>query len=194
MKALQLRKIDKLYFGHEDIARALNISLSSAKVTAYRYVKAGVLIRIKRNIYVLQERWASLSIEQKYTIANLIQVPSYISLMSALDFYEITTQMQQNFVESIALKRTKEVEIANTFFNYIKIKPNLYSGFVRMRGFFIAEPEKALLDALYLMSLGRYRLDIASIDFDKLDKGKIDQFAKLFPSGTQKLLLSYDCS
>ena len=142
----------------------------------------------------MQENWASMPLDQKFGLANLIQVPSYISLLTVLEYYEITTQMQQSFVESIAIKRTKEVEIAGTMFTYKKIASNLYSGFVRMRGFFIAEPEKALLDALYLMSFGRYRLDIAAIDLGKLNREKLGHFVELFPPGTKKLLMRCDNS
>ncbi|NOY79350.1 MAG: hypothetical protein GXO76_15970 [Calditrichaeota bacterium] len=194
MKILQLRTIPKLYFGYEDIARALKISPASARVAATRYVKGRLLIRIKRNLYVLPENWANMPQEQKFVLANLIQVPSYISLLTALDYYQISTQMQQDFIESIAIKRSQQVEIQETFFRYVKIKRNLYFGFVRMRGFFIAEPEKALLDALYLMSNGRYRLDMAAIDFDKLDRQKLDQFVKSFPPKTKELLRHYDPS
>lgn len=189
MKALALRRINKPYFGHEDIARILNISPQSARVSATRYVKAGTLVRIKRNIYVLQEAWAALGIEQKFAIANLIQTPSYVSLTTALEFFQITTQMQHNYVESIALRRTREVAVGGTTFTYRKIAPGLYGGFVKRQGFFIAEPEKALLDALYLMSLGRYRLDVSAIDFSKLRKEKLDQWLESFPSATGNLLV-----
>jgi len=184
MKILQLRNIEKLYFGHEDIARALGITLQSAKVSANRYVRQGLLIRLKRNIYVLKDKWIRLDREQVFPLANIIQVPSYISLMTALDYYEITTQVQRDFIESVAVKRTKEVEIGQRFFNYTKINTDLYSGFSRTRGFFIATPEKAFLDALYLMSLGRYRFDIPSIDFSKLNLKKIEYLARLFPLNT----------
>ncbi|MBW2049604.1 MAG: hypothetical protein JRJ09_13910 [Deltaproteobacteria bacterium] len=188
MKILQLRNIEKLYFGHEDIARALGITLQSAKVSANRYVRQGLLIRLKRNIYVLKDKWIRLDREQVFPLANIIQVPSYISLMTALDYYEITTQVQRDFIESVAVKRTKEVEIGQRFFNYTKINTDLYSGFSRTRGFFIATPEKAFLDALYLMSLGRYRFDIPSIDFSKLNLKKIEYLARLFPLKTKRLL------
>lgn len=194
MKVLQLRSIPKIYFGYEDIARALKITPASARVAATRYVKGGLLIRIKRNLYVLPENWANMPQEQKFVLANLIQVPSYISLLTALDYYQISTQMQQDFIESIAIKRSQQVEIQETFFRYVKIKRSLYFGFVRMQGFFIAQPEKALLDALYLMSNGRYRLDIAAIDFDKLDRQRLDQFVKSFPPKTKELLRRYDPS
>ena len=168
MRHFQLRDINKIYFGYEDIARTLGISLESAKITAHRYVKQGMIIRMKRNIYVLKERWESFDREQKFLIANLFQVPSYISLMTALDYYEITTQMQRDFIESIVIKRTVTKAIEQTIFNYTKISPKLYGGFFKKEGFFIAEPEKAFLDAVYLMSFGRYNLDIPSIDFSKL--------------------------
>ena len=188
MKFLQLQNIEKLYFGHEDIARVLGITLQSAKVTANRYIKYGLLVRLKRNIYVLKEKWTSIDREQEFLLANIIQVPSYISLMTALDYYEITTQVQQDFIESVAVKRTKGVEIDQKYFNFTKINTDLYSGFSRTRGFFIAAPEKAFLDAVYLMSFGRYSFDIPSIDFSKLNLEKIGYMGRLFPLKTQGYL------
>ncbi len=51
MKPNELYQIQKLYFGHEELARALGITRDSARVTACRYVKKGLLIRIRRNLY-----------------------------------------------------------------------------------------------------------------------------------------------
>jgi predicted transcriptional regulator of viral defense system len=192
MRYFQLREIKKLYFGYEDIARTLGISLNSAKITAHRYVKQGMTIRVKRNIYVLKERWVSFDREQKFIIANIYQVPSYISLMTALDYYEITTQMQRDFIESIVLKRTARKEIEETVLNYTKISTDIYGGFFKKQGFFIAEPEKAFLDAVYLMSFGRYNLDMSSIDFSKLDVKKIERMAKSLPLKTRNFLTKHE--
>ena len=188
MKFVELSKINKLYFGYEEISRALGITLQSAMVSANRYVNQGLLVKIKRNIYVLNEKWKVLDREDKFTLANLVQVPSYISLMTALDYYEITTQIQRGFIESVAVKRTKEKEVKNTIFNYTKISANLYFGFKKEKNFFIATPEKAFLDALYLMSLGRYSFDIDSLDFSKLNGNEIRKSGKRFPAKTRKLL------
>ena len=84
MKYLKLKDIRKLYFGYEDIAAALGVAIGSARVSASRYVTQGFLIRIKRNIYILKERWDALTTEEIFSLSNLIQVPSYISLMTAL--------------------------------------------------------------------------------------------------------------
>jgi predicted transcriptional regulator of viral defense system len=188
MKFLELNTVSKDYFGYEDIASALGITPAAAKVFAHRYVKNKILIRAKRGIYILREKWNHFSREQKFEIANLLQVPSYISLATAMDYYEITTQMQKSFIESIAIKRTKEFDINGTVFNYTRINRNLYNGFLKQNNFFIATPEKALLDASYLMSLGRYKFDTTVIDLNKVNRELLLKEAKRFPEKTQNFM------
>ncbi len=192
MKILQLRQINKKYFNLRQLANALKISVPSARVLASRYVKNGILIRIKRDLYILSEQWDFLSLEEKFQLANLIQTPSYVSLLTALSYYEISTQIQQEFIESVAIKRTKQVEVNNSIFNFSKLKNELYFGFVRKQGFFIAEPEKALLDAFYLMSLQKYTLDVDTIDFEKIDTDKMKMFSSKFPAFVKKLINYYE--
>ncbi len=188
MKLIEIQKIDKLYFGYEEIARVLGISEASSRVTASRYAKKGLLLRIKKNMYVLRERWIAAEKDEKFLLANLAQTPSYISLATALDFYEVTTQMQRNFFESVALKRTKKIDINSNSFRYSKITSRLYGGFKKEKGFFIATPEKALLDALYLMSYGRYALDMSAIDPKKVDENELMRLSKEFPVRTRDML------
>jgi len=188
MKMLELNKIRKPYFGYEEIARIRGIGLASAKVTASRYVRQGLLLRLKKNLYVLREAWNAASKEDKFRLANLGQSPSYISLMSALDYYEITTQLQRNFFESVAVKRTKEIQVNGSVFRYSKINETLYFGFKKKKGVFIATPEKALLDAFYLMSYGRYALDLSALDADKLDRENIRRLSSKFPLKTRHML------
>lgn len=188
MKFQKLNNIKKLYFGCNDIANVLGVTIESARVSANRYVKQGVLVRIKRNVYMCKETWKVLERGEKFTLANLIQVPSYVSLMTAMGYYEITTQIQQDFIESIAVKRTKEVNVNNCTFTYNKINKDLYFDFSREAGFFIATAEKAFVDAIYLMSLKKYNFDLTSIDFDKLDMGKVRILARKFPRKTQRIL------
>jgi len=182
----KLKKIKKLYFNYQDIAKAFEISNASAMVSANRYVEAGVLLRLKRNLYMISEKWDILTNDQLFGIANLLQVPSYISLMTALSFYEITTQIQQDYIESIALKRTKNVTVKNTIFTYSRIKNVLYQGFRRENNIFIAIPEKAFLDALYLKQMGRYSFDLTSVDQEKFDHNMMSDLAKSYPERIQK--------
>ena len=188
MIAFDLNKIRKPYFGYEEIARVRGISLDSAKVTASRYARQGLLVRLKKNLYILREVWNAASKEDKFRLANLGQSPSYVSLMTALDYYEITTQVQQDFFESVAVRRTKEIQVNGSVFRYSKIDEKLFFEFKRESGFFIASPEKALLDAFYLMSYGRYALDISALDADKLNRKMIKQLSSKFPLKTRNML------
>ncbi len=188
MKITDLNSIRRLYFSYRDIARALRISPDSAKVSASRYVHRGLLLRLKPNIYVLKERWRAASREERFTLANLGQSPSYISLMTALDYHEITTQVQRELIESVAIKRTKELSLNGCIFRYTKIRGTLFAGFIRQQGVFIATPEKAFVDAAYLMSFGRYALDLTSIDETKLNRKEVARLSRSYPLKTRKLL------
>ncbi len=50
MNYIKLNNIRKLYFGYEELAQVLGISLEAARVTASRYVKNGFLLRLKKYI------------------------------------------------------------------------------------------------------------------------------------------------
>lgn len=191
MRLNELFQIRKLYFGHEELARILGITHDSARVAASRYVRQGLLVRIKKNLYVLKDTWKNASLEEKFQIANIVQVPSYISFVTALEYYGLTTQVQRDFFESIALKRSKEILVQNTVFKYTKISRDLYFGFQRYKNFFIAKPEKALLDAFYMMSLGRYSLDLSAIELNRVDQEQLLDMSKLFPRQTQKVMQAY---
>ena len=184
----RLLEIDKPFFSHEDVADILGIKKESAAVLCSRYVKKGLLTRLKRDLYMRTEALARLTTVDLYRIANLLQVPSYVSLMSALSYYGVSSQVQRSFVESVSIKRSKAIERGGASFRYFKVRAALYGGFVKDQGVFIATPEKAMLDALYLASMGRYSLDASSLDLDKLDRAALDRLALDFPMKTRNFL------
>jgi len=87
MKYKDTKKINKLYFTYQDVAKILSTSEDSARVLCTRYVKQKYFIRLKRNFYILKERWDNITPNQRLGLANILQVPSYISLMTALSFF-----------------------------------------------------------------------------------------------------------
>ncbi len=191
MNINSLKKIKKLYFGYEEISRVMGISQPSARVTACRYVKYGLLVRVKRGIYLLRERWDTLSREEQFIIANLVQTPSYVSLLTALSYYEVSTQMVRDFTESIVLKRSLFKAVDGKDFAYFKIKREFYTDFLRKNDFFIAKPEKAFVDAIYLKYLGCYDFDLDSIDFSKLDINIVADLISRFPGKISGSLQNY---
>jgi predicted transcriptional regulator of viral defense system len=178
MRTSELNNSNKTILNIEDISKILSISKESAKVAANRYVKNNQLIRLKRNYYITPPKFEQLGEEELFKLANIIQVPSYISLTSALSYYNISTQQMQNVIESVALKRTNNYKVENIELRYFIIKKELYSYFIIEKDFFIATPEKSLADSVYLTSLSRYSCDFEAIDFRKINKQKVNQIIK----------------
>ena len=189
MKALELSKYDRLILSTQDIANIFSITKESAKVTASRYAKKGLLIRLKKDFYIPESKFDKIKETELFGLANILQTPSYISLTTALSFYNISTQQQRNFIESIALKRTRHVSVKEIDFEYILLKKDLYNGFILKDNFFIAVPEKALADAIYLTALKKYNCDFDAINFKKLDIKKVESFVRKANSKTEKFWL-----
>lgn len=189
MNYAESRKLkDKSYFTVEDLEDLLKIKRESSRVLCSRYANNGFFVRLKRNLYVLNEKWESFGREDLLRAANFLQIPSYISFMTALSFYGVTTQVQRDFLESASLKRSVKTNIKGKIFNYYKLKKQLYSDFVKKDNIFIAAKEKAFVDAVYLYSFGKYKFDLDSLDLGKLDKDKLKRILKVFPSKTRAIV------
>ncbi|HOG09703.1 MAG TPA: type IV toxin-antitoxin system AbiEi family antitoxin domain-containing protein [Smithella sp.] len=176
----------KTCFTLEDVAQSLGMQTASARVLCSRYVRQGVLIRLKKGFYTTAWKWENLNRQDFFKIANILQVPSYISLMSALAYYEVTTQAQNNYQENICLKRSIVYNVREAVFNYVKVQARYYGDFVKTDGIFIATKEKAFVDAAYLYSFGKYKFDVDSLDMKKLDIKKLRSIIKIYPQKTKE--------
>jgi len=176
---------NKLYFTTEDVALAAGITEASAHVLCSRYAKRGIFVKLKKNFYILERNWERYGLPDFFRLANFLQVPSYISCMNALSFYGVTTQVQQGWIESIALKRSIKFEARGIIFSYYKIKKEYYFGFEKKENFFIALKEKAFIDAVYLSSFGKYPMDVSSINTESLDEALIEGMIEPYPRRTQ---------
>jgi len=179
---------ERLFFTLDDMVTLLAVDRRSAQVLCSRYIKSGRFIRLKRDFYVLEENWVSYSQEDFLRIANFLQVPSYISLMTALSIHGVTTQVQRDYFESISVRQTVTYTVKGKTFAFHKVKRSYYFGFEKREGIFIASKEKALIDAVYLWSFGRYPLDLASLDLKDIDEEKLFKMAEAFPKRTVNAL------
>ncbi|UCG66770.1 MAG: hypothetical protein JSW12_07110 [Deltaproteobacteria bacterium] len=160
----------------------MNITRESARTTASRLVERGILIRLRRDLYTLVNKNYSL-----FSLANALHQPSVISLETALNYLGLIVQVPQ-VIFSISL-RSYRYEIDNTEFIYRRIKQSLFRfGQVRAEGFYITEPEKALLDTLYMKSKGLVELLPGDVDMGKLDYELIEYYSRFYPGIVRKLL------
>jgi len=187
---LKFQKLSDLpYFTVGDLAEEFNIQPESASVLCSRYAKQGLLVKLKNNYYSARQKLKNIGREDLFAIANIVQVPSYISFMTAMSYYELTTQLQRNFVESASVKRTIEYSRNGTELRYYKMKKQYYFDFTKENGIFIATKEKSFIDAMYLYSFGKYKFDLSSIDISKLDKSKLLNLVKVYPDKTKKIVI-----
>lgn len=176
----------KPYFTLSDVAQSFSLSPASVRVLCSRYVRQGVLVRLKNSFYTTTWKWEALTRRDLFKIANVLQVPSYISLMTALAYHNVTTQAQSNYQESVCLKRSIAYHVRDAIFSYVKLQSRYYGGFIKVDGVFIADKEKAFLDAVYLYSFGKYKFDIDSLDMKKLELKRLKCLASVYPEKTKE--------
>lgn len=178
----KLSDFNKSYFTVADLEKVLDLERDSLYVTLNRLVKSGLLVRLARNIYSLFTK--PLDHEK---IANELYFPSYLSFEQALSQYSILSQIPHTL--TFATNRPpKQITIAGVAIEYSHLKKNLFFGYILRNGKYIAEKEKALLDQLYMVSMGKRSIDIEELDLKDIDKDKFDEYAKKFPNRIKPLL------
>lgn len=137
-----------------------NLSLIfNKKDYAYDYwikklIKEEILIPLKKGFYITsyylnQVKKEGLLLNYFKQLANILRQPSYISLETALSYYNLIPESTFN-ITSITLKSTRVYKNTLAIFIYRNIKRELFFGFNLIDNFQIASKAKALFDYLYL--------------------------------------------
>ena len=178
----KLLNAESPFFSAASLQALLNLTRESARTTASRLLKSGILVRIQRDLYTLANRKYSA-----FSLANAIYQPSVISLETALNYWGIIVQVPQ-IIYSTAIG-SRQCVADNTQFVYRSLNQDLFRfGQAKVEDFFIAEPEKALLDTLYMESKGLTELLPEDVDRAKLDSERLTFYSNLFPDIVKKML------
>ncbi len=118
-----------------------------------RWIQAGKLIQIRRGLYTLSRQYRKTDPHPFY-IANRIKKASYVSLQSALEHYGLIPEYVPA-VTSVTTGRPQTFDTPLGHYIFRHIKRDLFSDYSleeagRGQTAFIAKPEKALIDLLYL--------------------------------------------
>lgn len=117
-----------------------------------RWQKAGKVVKLRNGLY-LNNKYQVRGDLDRFVIANQIYTPSYVSLHSAMRYYNLIPEAVFE-VTSVSTRKTKAFENAHTLYSYRKLQPAYFFGYrvESWRGnyFSIAYLEKALLDMMYL--------------------------------------------
>ncbi len=151
------------------------------------WLNKGHIRRLKRNLYEYTEPGTGPGLPDLY-IANNLYSPSYISLETALSFYNIIPEITAQ-VTSITTKPTREFRNSYGVFVYHSCKKRAFTGYqiimYERYKITMADRGKALVDFLYFRLRRGISLDFGEERFDKkilkkLDWNKAIGYAKLF--------------
>lgn len=130
-----------------------NVSAAQVRLQLTRWAKAGRLLQLRRGVYALAPVWRKVH-PHPFLAANALQRGSYVSLQSALTFYGVIPE-HVPVVTSVGPGRPEIVRNPLGTFTYRHIARFLLFGYSQVEVAprqlaFVASPEKALLDLVYL--------------------------------------------
>lgn len=134
-----------------------------------RWCEKGLLVPLRQGWYSFPECVRYVDVVRR--IANVIYSPSYVSLHYTLCFYEMIPEVVTTITSVTTLKTCRFDNRFGTFV-YQTVKPSFFFGYEPMvgrdgKGFFMATPEKALLDLLYLYPFYKTEQDMIDLRLDE---------------------------
>jgi len=141
-----------------------------------RLTRQNILQKLERDKYLLAGGRV-----HDFNIANFLYEPSYVSLEAALNFHGVLSQFPYE-IASITPRKSVTKMLNGKTYRYVRIKKTLFWGYEPLQGFLIAQPEKALLDLLYLQSKGLAIAHTDEMDTSKLDQTRLAAYTEQFPA------------
>lgn len=176
------------------IIESLYPELKSANKKVTWLEKQGVIIRLKRGLYVVNPEHSGKTLSSEL-IANHLYTPSYISMSTALRYYGLIPEAVYVH-QSMTVKHSRSFQTPVGSYDYKYISREAFSIGVRSMhkgdyAFLIASPEKALCDLIansskvnlrYMKDVETYleqdiRMDMD--EFNKMDKTIFEDYIKV---------------
>ncbi len=171
----------------DELATKYNLPPDSVWKATSRLAKRGLLSRISNGVYLNKlVRDASAT-----DFVNILNPNSYVSLESALNHWGLSTQSPVSLT-CVTTGKPKEYRTPEFAITLRSISEHLFWGFVekqtRYSKYRIAEPEKALLDWIYLTLQNGLTPHLDEIDLQSLDKQKLVKYATKYPGTVRNAL------
>ena len=149
-----------------------------------RWTQSGRLYQLRRGIYALAPPYQKVK-PHPFLIANRMVRGSYVSCLSALAYYGLVPE-HVPVTTSVTPGRPALWETPLGTFQFQHLKPELRRGYHRLevspgQSAFVATPEKALLDLIYLQADGdrpAYLRELRLQNIERLDLGRLQGEAK----------------
>ena len=189
------------YFEFKNVFRDLpiipssNFSNVTKEVQALRWnlvqwQQKGLVIKLRKGLYLLNENDRKIH-PSRIFLANALYSPSYVSTEYVLGYYDLIPEKVED-VTSVTTKNVKRFRNPFGTFIYQHLKTDLFFGFKEILDenkwpVHIAEPEKAVLDFIYLHLVDFknkdqdvFELSYRMQNLDILKRNKLLSFAKRY--------------
>lgn len=158
--------------------------LRQVRLQLSRWVADGRVVRLRKGVYTLAPPYRKVQAEP-FSIANTLKAASYVSLQSALAWHGLIPEFVPA-VTSVTARRPQTIATPSGRFEFRHIKKSLFWGYRQVelsvkQAAFVALPEKALLDLLYLTpgsDAQGYVRQLRLQGFEKIDTGVLEDFAR----------------
>jgi predicted transcriptional regulator of viral defense system len=149
-----------------------------------RWVRAGKVIQLRRGLYMLAAPYERVSIHP-FLIANALVPGSYVSLQSALAYYDLIPE-HVPLTLSVTTRRPAEWRTTLGEFVFHHLAPHFSFGYQQVelsegQQAFVALPEKALLDLVHLTTNGAdpaYLSELRLQNLENLDRDRLQDLAE----------------
>jgi predicted transcriptional regulator of viral defense system len=150
-----------------------------------RWTRSGRIYQLRRGLYAIAPPYQKIK-PHPFVIANHLQRASYISMQSALAFYNLIPDTVNTTV-SVTAGRPENLRTPLGDFEFRHVKPGLFKGYqmtdLGNQQAFVATPEKALLDLVYLQPDGEtpeYLQELRLQNLDRLDLEMLRTLSDIF--------------
>jgi predicted transcriptional regulator of viral defense system len=160
-----------------------NVDADIVRQQLSRWVKAGCLYQLRRGLYALAPPFQKVK-PHPFLLANHLRHSSYVSLQSALAFYDLIPEYVP-LVTSVTTARPAhwDTPVGSYLFRHVKLE--LFFGYQRIevspgQWAFVARPEKALLDLIHLQPGGdspQYLQELRLQNLDRLNQDRLVEMA-----------------
>lgn len=164
----------------DDLARELNVSEVAVGNALRRQEERGLVEHLGKKIFINRLVPDFLGRE----LINMLRPEAYLSLETVLRDSGVSTQ-SPTVLTCVTPGRPGEFRAKSVSINFRRLSRNLFWGFQERRTRYgkynVADPEKALLDWVYLRRQEGSTINTDELDLQRLDRGKLLQYAARFP-------------
>lgn len=172
----------------DELARELNASETVIGNALRRQEERGLVEHLGKKIFINR---LVLDFSGR-ELVNILRPEAYLSLETVLRDSGVSTQ-SPTALTCVTPGRPGEFHSRSLSIIFRRVSKNLFWGFrekrTRYGAYNVADPEKALLDWIYLRRQEGSAIHIDELDIQRLDRGKLLQYATKFPIPVKQQIL-----